>query len=142
MSIPHNSDFHHGLLVGSRQRAEDEGVRRHLAAGRAALQPYIDNVEPPLAADRILDVADQLDVPETEPSWFARWPFCGAMMHAKRWSSRREAAKKARKGYRHQKFPGLDADDVRTPVARWLEAGVIKRMPDIALVDRAVLRLQ
>ena len=63
------------------------------------------------------------------------------MMHVKAWTSRREASKKARKGYRHQKFPGLGAEDVRTTLARWLEAGLIERMPDIAPVDHSILRL-
>ena len=129
-------------LVRQQQRGEDEQARSHLAAGRAALRDYIDNVEPPLAADRILDVVDRMDVPEAAPSWFARWPFCGPMMYIKGWSSRREASKKARKGYRHQKFPGLGADDVRTPLACWLEAGLTERMPDITRVDRSILRLQ
>ena len=129
-------------LVKKQQRGDDEQVTKHLAAGRESLRDCIDNVEPPLAADRILDVVDKMDVPETEPSWFARWPLCGPMMHVKAWTSRREASKKARKGYRHQKFPGLGAEDVRTPLARWLEAGLIERMPDIAPVDHSILRLQ
>ena len=37
----------------------------------------------------------------------------------RRWSSRREASRRAQKGYRRQKFPGLSAVDVRTPLARW-----------------------
>ena len=130
-----------GFVLTWRQSGSD-GLPKHLATGRAALRSCIDNVEPPLAADRILDAVDQLEVPESRTSWYARWPVCGAIMNFRRRSSRREAAKKARKGYRHQKFPGLGAADVRKPVAHWVDAGVIERMPEVTLVDRALLRLQ
>ena len=63
-------------------------------------------------------------------------------MNVRRWSSRREASRRAQKGYRRQKFPGLSADDVRTSLARWKDVGVLERMPEITLVDRALLRLQ
>ena len=42
----------------------------HVAAGRSALGGFIGNVEPPLAADRILDVLDGVDVPEVGTSWY------------------------------------------------------------------------
>ena len=34
------------------------------------MRTYIDNVDPPLAADRILDVVDRMDVPETGTSLY------------------------------------------------------------------------
>ena len=39
-------------------------------------------------------------------------------------------------------FPGLAAEDVQTLVARWVDAGVIKRMPEVTRVDRTLLRLR
>ena len=80
------------------RRAEDERVRAHVTAGRSALREYIDNVAPPLAADRILDVIDGIDVPETGTSLHTLWPVCGAMMNVRSWSSRREVSKKVRGG--------------------------------------------
>ena len=129
-------------LAPTWRRAADKQVRTHVAVGRSAMREYIDNVEPPLAADRILDVVDRIDVPETGTKLYTLRRACGAMMNVRRWSSRREASRKTRGGYRLQKFPGLAADDVRTPIASWIEAGVVERMPEITLVDRALLRLQ
>ena len=63
-------------------------------------------------------------------------------MNVTRWSSRRETSRRARMGYRRQKFPGLAAEDVQTLVARWVDAGVIKRMPEVTRVDRTLLRLR
>ena len=51
-------------------RAEEDRVQVHVAAGRSALGGFIGNVEPPLAADRILDVLDGVDVPEVGTSWY------------------------------------------------------------------------
>ena len=44
----------------------NEGERNRVRVCRSAMRAYVDNVEPPLAADRILDVIEAIDVPETE----------------------------------------------------------------------------
>ena len=128
-------------LAETWSRTDDEWRRTHLAAGRSATRAYIDNVEPPLAADRIMDVADGLDVPETGTALDAFKLACGAV-NVGRWASRRAAWKRTRMGYRRQKFPGLAPDDVRTPVARWLEAGVVRQMPTITHMGGSLLRLE
>ena len=129
-------------LAPTWRQADGDGVKDHVKVGRSALRLFIDNVEPPLSADRILDALDEIDVPETGTPISTLWPVCGAVMNVRRWSARREVAKKLRKGYRRQKFPGLLADDVRTPIARWVASGVVERMPSVARVDRSLLRLQ
>lgn len=128
-------------LAATWRREEGERVRAHLATGRSAMRPYIDNVEPPLSADRILDLADEIDVPETGTALYAIRRACGAM-NVRGWSSRSEASRRVRMGYRRQKFSGLEAHEVSTLVARWMDAGVVERMPEITRVDRALLRLQ
>lgn len=122
-------------------RTDGEWRRAHLVAGRAAMRAHIDNVEPPLAADRILDVADGLDVPEKGTAQYAFKRACGAMKVG-RWASWRKALQRTRFGYRRQKFLGLVPEDVRVPVARWIEAGVLRQMPEITRVGGSLLRLQ
>lgn len=109
--------------------------RTHLARGKSIIGPHIANVEPPLAADRLLDAADRLAVPETAAT--KRSPLerlAGAL--------RRAAAEEARQRYRRQMFPGLVPEDVRAPVAHWIAAGVVGRMPRMARMGSSVLQLQ
>ena len=122
-------------------RAEEDRVQAHVAAGRSALGGFIGNVEPPLAADRILDVLDGVDVPEVGTSWYTLKRAC-AKMDVRTRASRRAALRRTRGGYRLQKFPGLAADEVRAPVARWIDVGVVEKMPEISVIDRALVRLQ
>ena len=122
-------------------RADDARVHAHVTEGRSAMRGFIDNVEPPLATDRILDVLDGFDVPETGTSWYALKRAC-AKMDVRTRLSRRAALRKTQGGYRLQKFPGLVADEVRTPIARWIDVGVVEKMPEITAVGQALLRLQ
>ena len=122
-------------------RADDARVHAHVAEGRSAMRGFIENVEPPLATPRILDVLDGFDVPATGTSWYALKRAC-AKMDVRTRLSRRAALRRTQGGYRLQKFPGLVADEVRTPIARWIDVGVVEKMPDITAVGRALLRLQ
>ena len=122
-------------------RTDAEWRRPHLAAGRRAMRAYIDNVEPPLAADRILDAADRLDVPETGTALGVFNRVRGAL-NVSGWSARRAALARTQFDYRQQKFPGLAPEEVRQPLVRWIEAGVVQRMPRITRLGGSLLRLQ
>lgn len=126
-------------LAGKWGREDGDWRRTHLADGRSLMRDYIDNVEPPLAVDRLLDAADRLDVPETEVR--GRFKRARGMFSAGGWASRRAAKDRARKVYRLQMFPGLDPEDVQAPVARWIEAGVVARMPGVTRMSGSVLQL-
>ena len=128
-------------LVPGWGRSDGEWRRTYLADGRSALRTYIDSAGAPRAADRILDAAEGLDLPETGPVLSAFRRVRGAMNPARR-TSWREALRRTRSELRLQKFPGLCPKDVRAPVARWIEAGVLRRMPDVMRVGGSLLRLQ
>ena len=122
-----------------------ERARAIVKTGRSLLRPYIENVAPPFAADRILDAADGIDVPETGTARYALGRTCRNLADMATAAGRRERRRvldKSRNAFRIQRFPGLAVEDVRTPIARWIAAGVLERMPAITRVDRAVLRLQ
>ena len=122
------------------EREDGEWRRTHLAQGRATMRPYIDNVEPPLAADRLLDAAERLGVPETEPG---RRPVerVPGKPDANGRASRRGAGDQAWGQFRRQLFSGLAPDDVRAPIAHWVEAGVVGRMPEVLRMGDSVLQL-
>ena len=130
------------LLAVAEGWEEEDGERRrkHLAKGRAIMRPFIDNVEPPLAADRLLDAAERLGVPETEPGRLPIEPGPGTADGDGR-AARRGAADRAWGQFRRQLFSGLAPDDVRAPVAHWVEAGVVGRMPEILRMGDSVLQL-
>ena len=122
------------------EREDREWRRTHLAKGRAVMRPYIDNVEPPLAADRLLDAAERLGVPETEPGRRPIEPGPGKP-NADGRVARRGAGGRALGQFRRQLFPDLRPEDVRAPVAHWFEAGVVGRMPEILRMGDSVLQL-
>lgn len=126
-------------LAGKWGRDDGDWRRTHLAAGRTVMRDYIDNVEPPLAVDRLLDAADRLDVPETEER--GRLERARELFSARRWASRRAAKDRARKEYRLQMFPGLDPEDVQAPVQCWIGAGVVGQMPGFTRMSDSVLQL-
>ena len=120
-------------------------ARAIVKTGRLLLRPYIENVAPPFAADRILDVADGIDVPETGTAGYAIGRACRTLVEMATAAGRKERRRlvnKSSSAFRIQRFPGLAVEDVRTPIARWIAAGMLERMPAITRVDRAVLRLQ
>lgn len=119
-------------------------ARAIVGHGRSVLRPYVENVAPPLAADRILDAADGLDVPETGTARYAIGRACRTLVETSTAGGRRARRRvrdKSSGAFRIQRFPGLAVEDVRAPIARWVEAGVLDRMPAITRVERAVLRL-
>ena len=129
-------------LVEKGWERSGEWRRIHLARGKSIIGPHIANVEPPLAADRLLDAADRLAVPETaETKQGPLERLAGALRPAGR-AQRRAAAKEARQRYRSQMFPGLAPEDVRAPVAHWIASGVVGRMPRMLRMGSSVLQLQ
>lgn len=129
-------------LVEKGWERSGEWRRSHLARGKSIISPYVANVEPPLAADRLLDAADRLAVPETaETKQGPLERLAGALRPAGR-AQRRAAAKEARQRYRSQMFPGLAPEDVRAPVAHWIASGVVGRMPRMLRMGSSVLQLQ
>ena len=138
------SPARHELQSRDRGLTSDR-ARAIVKTGRSLLRPYIENVAPPFAADRILDVADGIDVPETGTAGYAIGRACRSLVEMATAAGRKERRRlinKSSSAFRIQRFPGLAVEDVRTPIARWIAAGMLERMPAITRVDRAVLRLQ
>lgn len=114
-------------------------VRAYLAPQRALIQSYIENVERPLAADRILDALDELDLPEhslaaASAPWGVQWKARELMAEA------REALRRVRYGRRRdaQKFPSLALRDMTEPIGRWVATGALGQMPSFTRVARRV----
>ncbi len=101
------------------------GTDPRLAAQRAKTRHIVANTEPPLAADRILDALDRLDVPEVA-SVARRDGLLSAAWH------RAHALTRRRASYAYRKFDGLAKDEIMGPLAHWQSSGVIRRMPEMA----------
>lgn len=109
-----------------------ECLRKAFASQRAALRSYLANIDPPLAADRILDELDQLDVPTARLDQIR--PRHSA---SSRWISNLRnlfprTSKSVNAMRKHQKFPGVSEAEIRTPFELWSEAGILSQMPQIA----------
>ncbi len=112
-------------------------LHKALAPQRAALRSYLANVDPPLAADRILGELDRLDAPTanlaelgTQQSAMSRWAAPLRSLRARLSNPSNMSRKK-------QKFPALGDDDIRAPLETWTEAGILSRVPEITrLGDR------
>ena len=108
-----------------RSLGEDQ-LRLWLAPQRQKILPMIANVERPMAADRILDAFDRLDVPEGTLEQLPVSPLRQLQRTVQ--MGLREMRKS---GERLQKFPGVEEAEIAAPLAAWVEAGVVKRMPSM-----------
>jgi surface carbohydrate biosynthesis protein len=133
----HVSGYDEFAAYALKWRAVQQAERRsRLGDQRRALGSLIANIEAPLAADRILDALDELDVPEaSEGSGVPQREDLFAAFRSRVYSG---LGGWGRYRKRLQKFPGLERNEIVGPIATWLEAGVLKQMPAIsALGDRA-----
>lgn len=108
-----------------------EEVRTGFAAQREQLRKSIANMDPPYAADRILDELERLDVrsvPEAQIG-VGRDFLSRAVRAGRRWLPRSADAK--RNDRRIQKFPGIEEEEIRKPLAQWAEAGVLTQIPQV-----------
>jgi hypothetical protein len=108
-----------------------EELHKAFASQRATLRSYLANIDPPLAADRILDELDRLDAPtasmaqiKTHRRALSRWvaPLRGLRALL---SDRSDTDRKK------QKFPAVRDEELRAPLEFWTEAGILSRMPQI-----------
>jgi surface carbohydrate biosynthesis protein len=111
--------------------APDE-VAERLAAQRTQIRAYIDNVEPPLSADRIMDALEELDLPvHSLDAALRSW---GTAFSAREWLvEARTAVRRIRYGSSRadQKFPGIVPADITTPVQSWIGAGALAHAPQV-----------
>lgn len=114
---------------------EPAELRSRFAGQRANLHSFIENVEPPLATDRILDALEQLDVPEVASVDTARR--CGTLkptLHQRIGKWRAMLREDIGRSRQLQKFPRLDKQELRNPVTQWMEAGIVSRVPNVEQV--------
>jgi surface carbohydrate biosynthesis protein len=109
-----------------------EDLRRGLAPQRERIRKSIVNVEPPYAADRILDKVEQLDMRPVDPAEVGiGGGFLAKVMRAGgKWLRQGPAAKKDERSL--QKFPGVAAEEISSPLAQWAEASILNQVPQIA----------
>jgi len=111
-----------------------ESLHEAFASQRATLRSYLANIDPPLAADRILDELDRLDAPtasmaQIRPQQRALSRFVAPLRNLRARLSDTDRKK--------QKFPAVRDDELRAPLEFWTEAGILSRMPEITrLGDR------
>jgi surface carbohydrate biosynthesis protein len=110
----------------------------HAEAYQAAFEPQRDelrsvivNVEPPYAADRILNVLEQLDVPRATPEQLGLqgrlWTRLGVRLRASKTLS--EQAK--------QKFSDVLDQEIQAPLQQWVDAKVLSCVPKVTrMTDR------
>jgi surface carbohydrate biosynthesis protein len=110
---------------------DQQDVRKGFAPQRERLRNSIANVEPPYAADRILDEFERLDVQPVRPAqiglgsgFLARVMRAGRSMMPKRPDAKRDERSM-------QKFPGVAEEEISGPLAQWVDAGILNQMPDV-----------
>jgi surface carbohydrate biosynthesis protein len=110
-------------------------VRKGFAPQRERLRNSIANVEPPYAADRILDELERLDVRPVRPAQIGVGSgFLARVLRAGRGVlPKRAAAKRDERSI--QKFPGVADEEISGPLAQWVDAGILTQMPQITRFD-------
>jgi surface carbohydrate biosynthesis protein len=116
-----------------------QSLHKAFATQRATLRSYLANIEPPLAADRILDELDRLDAPtasmaqiDTHQQTLRRWVAPLSRIRARLFD---------RSDRKIQKFPSVRDDQLRAPLKFWTEAGVLSGMPEITRLGDRLWRL-
>jgi hypothetical protein len=110
---------------------DQENVRKGQAPQRERIRYSIANVEPPYAADRILDKVEQLDVRPVQPAAVGveRGLLSKVLSGARNWLPPRPPAKKDERSI--QKFPGVAEEEIAAPLAQWADASIIVQMPEV-----------
>jgi surface carbohydrate biosynthesis protein len=110
-----------------------ESLRNALALQREQLRCYVANIDPPLAADRILDELDSLDTPTARADQIIVWPSAPRrFLTGMRGLLHRFGPGAIDVQRKRQKFPGASESEIRAPLACWVEAGALLQVPQIA----------
>jgi len=129
-----------GELVSGLARLSNlapDDLHKALASQRATLRSYLANIDPPLAADRILDELDRLDVPTASMAEIGTRQSAMSQWAAPLRSLRARLSNRPSAGRKRQKFPAIDDDQIRAPLQLWTEAGILSQVPQITrLGDR------
>ncbi len=115
-----------------------EDLRHGFASQRATLRSYLANIDPPLAADRIMDELDRLDAPTASMAELrAPRSALSRLATPLRSLQARLANGSSAGSKKQQKFPAVAEDEIRAPLAVWTDAGILSRVPKITrLGDR------
>lgn len=107
-------------------------VRKGFAPQRERLRSSIANVEPPYAADRILDELERLDVRPVRPGQVGVGSslLLKVMRAGRGLLPKRPDAKRDERSI--QKFPGVTEEEISGPLAQWADACILSTMPQIA----------
>jgi len=110
---------------------DQQDVRKGLAPQRERIRNSIVNVEPPYAAERILDQVEQLDVRPVRPADVGvGGGFLSRLFRAARRGSLQPSnAKKDERTI--QKFPGVAEEEISGPLAQWADASILTQAPQI-----------
>lgn len=119
------------------RQGDETQLRARFAPQRERLGHFIANVEAPYAADRILDVLDQLELPETRVAKAA--PTQGFISSLRKSLRKWREPVKARVDRRRQKFPHLGKEEADWVVEQWVQGGVLKEAPRIDVLAERIL---
>jgi surface carbohydrate biosynthesis protein len=123
----------------SQVRGQDETtLHARFACHRERLSFFVANVNPPYAADRILDELERLALPETSVSRAGprKSPLLSQLrrrLHPWRSPDHQRTARQL------QKLPGLSEGEVNSAVGHWLGAGILHNAPRIDRLGERLL---
>ena len=110
---------------------DQQDVRKGFTAQRERLRNSIVNVEQPYAADRILDAFEAFDLQPVAPERVINGDgiLAKAMQVAGKFLPKRGPAKPDERSL--QKFPGVSEEEITAPLAQWVDACILTRMPQV-----------
>jgi surface carbohydrate biosynthesis protein len=134
VSVP-VTDTDEFLARSAEWRAMDAaGLRARFAGERKHLATMIENVDPPLAADRIVAALDGLDVPAAPADFGRRRSQREVLAATVSWAQRTLSRFRGAQ-YSIQKLPGIDESDVREPLEIWARQGLITYPEIVRMAD-------
>ena len=109
---------------------DQQDVRKGFTPQRERLRNSIANVEPPYAADRILDSVERLDLRPVRPAEVGvEGGFLSRLLGSRRRAPPPSNAKKDERTI--QKFPGVAEEEIRAPLTQWADAAILTQVPQI-----------
>ena len=121
----------------------DSGEKRRVKTGK--LKYYIDNVDGPLAAERIVEELDTLDVPfhsledilkrATQISSSRTFLFSGCRSFLKKGVKMLKGNNKDKLSKVLQKFPGLAEDEIMESLLIWKQQGLLSTVPSVTKIQ-------
>ena len=109
---------------------DPDEVHRNFAPHRERLRKSVVNVEPPYAADRILDEFERLDVRPARLSAVGDGLVTRLLRAGRKVLQMRTETKRDERAI--QKFPGVSEDEISGPLVQWAEAGILTRLPGVS----------